>query len=182
MVVLPLSLPLIVRSSDMANQTASANQLHQYDYPADSLVYAIVPGFSIGIATVAAALRLWTRARILRRLTIDDWLLLIAQILAIATLALWLYARSVERNYAPGSAELLQKTAWVCTMTNSMPHTLTNNHSHSLLASCYTSCPTPRSKCHVVFSSFVYHKVDCKEESISAPSQATCYVMSSLAS
>ncbi|GAB7338383.1 hypothetical protein MBLNU457_4680t3 [Dothideomycetes sp. NU457] len=110
--VLPVSLALMARTSDIVDETVQAHQPQKYDYPADSLVYAVLPGFMIGIAIVAAALRLWTRARILRRLTMDDWLLMIAQILAVATLALWLYARAVERNYAPGSPELLENTAW----------------------------------------------------------------------
>lgn len=182
--VLPESLPLISRTSELVKETTTGHQANHYDYPADSLVYAVLPGFMIGIATVAAALRIWTRARILRRLTVDDWLLLIAQVLAVATFALWLYARAVERNYAPESSELLEKTAWVCIIIiiGCMPHLLTDCHSRSLLASCYTSPRIPRSKCHAVFSSCASHKAVCKGESTSAPWRLSCYAPSSPAS
>jgi len=94
--------------------TTLTNQL--YDYPADALVYAVLPGIMMSIASVATVLRLWTRASILRRLTMDDWLLAKAQVFGIACYIMWLYTRSVERHYAPESPELLEKTAWVCTI------------------------------------------------------------------
>ena len=127
--LIPLGAHLLARSSKMdQGHTTSTNQL--YDYPADALVYAVLPGIMISVASVAAVLRLWTRASILRRLTMDDWLLAKAQILGIACYILWLYTRSVERHYAPESPELLEKTAWVCIviLLSALENVVTDRH------------------------------------------------------
>jgi len=111
--LIPLSTHLLARSSGTGQEHAAIED-QLYDYPADALVYVVLPGIMISIASIATVLRLWTRASILRRFTMDDWLLAKAQILGVVCYILWLYTRSVERHYAPESPELLETTAWVC--------------------------------------------------------------------